>query len=205
MHTVGIINMSGNIGSICNIIKKAGGNAKVLNKPSELKKISKLIIPGVGSFDNGMRYLEDGDWILKLDEYRQDQNNIILGICLGMQLLTKSSEEGKKKGLGFFDANTVRFNQEKMDNSKIIPHMQWNRIDIKKSNPYFKLSQTNQKFYFVHSFHVNNCNDDDILSETFYGYKFVSGLVKNNILGVQFHPEKSHIFGINFFKNFINI
>ena len=203
MASIGIINMSGNIGSICNIINKAGGKAKLLNYPSELDEVSKVIIPGVGTFDNGMEYLEDNGWTSGLQKFRLNQNNTILGICLGMQLLTKSSEEGKKSGLGFINAHTIKFKVEEMDKNRTVPHMQWNKIEVKKTNPYLNIMETNQKFYFVHSYHITNCNHNEILTETFYGYKFVSGFIKNNILGLQFHPEKSHLFGLNFFKNFI--
>ena len=126
----------------------------------------------------------------------------ILGICLGSQMLGNKSEEGSTKGLGWVDMDVVKFNSKKLDESLKIPHMNWNEINIKKSSPLLNKLDNNSKFYFVHSFHMQANNPDDILCTSNYGYEFVSGVNKNNIWGVQFHPEKSHKFGMQLLENF---
>ena len=137
-----------------------------------------------------------------LVDYKHIEGIPYLGICLGMQLLTKHSEEGKISGLGFVDAVTLLFDKNKMVEKLKIPHMSWNLVNVAKENILFDPSKE-LKFYFVHSYHVV-CNDEqDVLTTTDYGYNFVSSFCRGNIIGVQFHPEKSHHFGYSFFTKFI--
>ena len=197
---------SGNIGSIQNMIKRMGGDCMITNCPNDIFNAKKLILPGVGYFDHGMKNLKKSNLIEVLKKKVLEQNTPILGICLGMQLMTLGSEEGEESGLGFINAHVKKF---KTTNKKLkIPHMGWNEITIKKSSKLFDetfINKFQQKFYFVHSYYVKCENSIDILSTTNYIQEFTSAFEKNNIIGMQFHPEKSHKFGMEVFKNFIRI
>lgn len=193
---------AGNIGSILNMIKKIGGEAQVSSDESVIEQAQKLILPGVGSFDFGMQQLTNSGLIDVLNKKVLVDKVPILGICLGVQLFTKGSAEGDLKGLGWIDAETVKFDFES-DRTLKIPHMGWNTIKVLKDSKIFKEMYEESRFYFVHSYHLK-CNDQaDALTVSSYGYPFVSGLEKNNIIGFQFHPEKSHKYGMRILKNFI--
>tara|TARA_B100001093_G_C26857837_1_gene1028286 strand:+ start:607 stop:1224 length:618 start_codon:yes stop_codon:yes gene_type:complete len=192
----------GNLGSIQNMIKKAGGTSKTTNNPSEILSATKLLLPGVGSFDAGMQKLINLELISTLNESVIKNKIPILGICLGAQLMTKASEEGSIKGLGWLDAKTARF-QIKTGNTFKVPHMGWNRIRVKQSHRIFKDTQESSRFYFVHSYHFTPNDDSICLCTTDYAYPFSSGLVKDNIIALQFHPEKSHNFGLQLFKQYL--
>lgn len=192
---------SGNLGSLANMLKKIRVPSKISSSIQDIESAEKLILPGVGSFDHGMQKLHDLGLIPVLDQKVVKERTPILGICLGMQLFTKSSEEGTQPGLGWVDADTIKFRIEKGTSFKI-PHMGWDTLEIKK--PYFLMEGTDSSamYYFVHSYHVVcNCRDD-ILSTSHYGYDFVSSLAKENITGVQFHPEKSHRYGMKLLETF---
>jgi len=196
---------SGNIGSICNILRKAGANVNVIQSSELVSDATCIILPGVGAFDNAMNQLESGGWIDPLFHYAKIDNKPLLGICLGMQLLTRCSDEGVKSGLGFINADTIRFSVEKMDYQRTIPHMGWNSAHVHKKNVLFNRDDPEERFYFVHSYHVVCDNNEDVLATTNYGYEFVSSFQNGNIIGVQFHPEKSHRFGYQFFKSFVEV
>ena len=188
----------GNLGSIHNMIKKLGYKSIVSSSLDDIRQADKLILPGVGSFDIAMKNLNNLGMIDILNEKVLIQKTPILGICLGMQLLTKGSEEGQIKGLGYIDAYATKF-----DNSNlIVPHMGWNIVNIQKDNALFDNTKET-RFYFVHSYSVSCSNQSDILTTTNYGKVFVSSFLKENIIGAQFHPEKSHKFGMKFFKVFL--
>ncbi len=193
----------GNLGSILNMLKRIGADAIVSSDKSDIESADKLILPGVGAFDSGMINMQKYDFVSLLNQKVIEQKTPILGICLGMQLFANKSEEGTLPGLGWFDAEIVKF---KLDDSKLkIPAMGWNELNICKPSKLFKDIGDNPRFYFVHSFHLK-CNDSlDILAETEYGYQYVSAIEKDNIVGVQFHPEKSHKYGLKLFENFINL
>ena len=192
----------GNIGSIINMIKKVGGVSEVINDPSKLDKTQKLLLPGVGSFDHGMSNL--AAWKNSLDHVVLEKKTPILGICLGMQLLANRSEEGKLAGLGWIDADVVRFDAKITEQNLRIPHMGWNTTTVKKENPLINSNEEN-RFYFVHSYHMQCKNITDILTESIHGYSFTSSVSKNNIYGVQFHPEKSHKFGMALIKKYLEL
>ncbi len=194
----------GNLSSIANIIKKVGGESEIINDVSLLKKAKKIILPGVGAFDHGMKKLEEHGWIDELNDAVLNRKIPVLGICLGMQLLCKSSEEGVLPGLGWIDAEVKKFSFPEGSDLKI-PHMGWNTVKVKKENPLIKETGEEQRFYFVHSYRVVCNNPEDTLATTNYGVEFTSSLSRHNILGAQFHPEKSHRFGMSFLKNFIDI
>lgn len=192
----------GNLGSILNMLRKIGAEARISSDPGEIENSDKIIIPGVGAFDSGMTNLTKMDLIPVLYEKVINRKTPFLGICLGMQLLTKKSEEGSLPGLGWLDAETKRFSFGSEQRLKI-PHMGWNMIAVKKESPLLQEMYSEPRFYFVHSYHVV-CNDpNDVLATTYYGYDFVSSVQRGNIFGVQFHPEKSHKCGMKLLKNFV--
>lgn len=199
-----IINLgTGNLGSISNMLDRIGITAIVSSEPSIISKAEKLILPGVGAFDNGMKKLNDHDLLKVLNE-RVIKNKVpILGICLGIQLFTRKSEEGQLPGLGWIDAETVRFKFDEKSTVNKIPHTGWNTIQICRFHSLFVELETDARFYFVHSYHLVCKDESQILAKTDYGYCFPSVVAKGNIVGVQFHPEKSHKYGMKLLKNFV--
>lgn len=191
----------GNIGSIANMIKKIGYESIITSDIEEIKKAKKLILPGVGSFDNGMKNLKEMGLTEILNQKVLLEKIPILGICLGMQLMTKGSEEGVLDGLGWVDAETKRFESDTLK----VPHMGWNTINHQRKSKLFDELESEKRYYFVHSYYVRSNNEKEILTTTNYGFDFVSAFEKENIIGVQFHPEKSHKFGMWLIKNFIEV
>lgn len=199
-----IINFGlGNLSSIHNMLKRIGIDAIVTSDINVIEKADKLILPGVGAFDHGMKNISEIGLLPILNKLVLNQGMPILGICLGMQLMTQKSEEGELPGLGWFDAATIRFNPEKSYSVMKIPHMGWNTVKVHTHQKLFNEIHEEPRFYFVHSYHVVCLHDNDIMTTTFYGYDFVSAMAKENIVGVQFHPEKSHKFGMTFLRNWV--
>lgn len=196
----------GNLGSIKNMFKYIGIEATIENDPDKIKNASKILLPGVGSFDTAMKKINESDLKEVLNEKALIEQVPVLGICLGMQLLTNSSEEGTLQGLGWIDAKTMSF-KSRIETKYKIPHMGWNIVD--KSNEsqltqgFEKLDET--RFYFVHSYFVKVEDDKNSIFKTNYGVAFDSAIQKDNIYGAQFHPEKSHKFGMKLFENFARI
>ena len=195
----------GNLGSMINMLKKIGAIAIVSSDHDTIAKADKLILPGVGSFDTGMRNLTERNMITLLNNLVLEEKIPILGVCLGMQLLSRKSEEGNLPGLGWIDAETIRFNFQDANSDLKIPHMGWNQISVRQSHPLFTDIEAMNRFYFVHSYHAVCVNPGNILATTSYGVDFTSAVVKDNIMGVQFHPEKSHKFGMRLLKNFVEL
>lgn len=195
----------GNVGSIANMIKHVDGKSTISNDKAVIESATKLILPGVGAFDTGMHNIEHLGLLDVLNKKVLVDKTPILGICLGMQLLGKRSEEGTRAGLGWIDAETVRLPSSTPDIPKLrIPHMGWNNATPTKSEKLLEGITETPRFYFVHSYHVV-CNDpQDVLTKTTYGIPFTSAVSRHNILGTQFHPEKSHSFGIKLFHNFVH-
>lgn len=192
----------GNLGSIFNMLKKIGVHAKISSNIKDIEQADKIILPGVGAFDSGMRRLENGGFIEILNKKVMEEKTPILGICLGMQLMTKSSEEGSLRGLGWFDAETIKFNFSESKTKIKIPYMGWNYVKVCKPSQLFKDMYAEPKFYLVHSYYIK-CNDEkDVLTQTEYYINYTSAFEKDNIFGVQFHPEKSHKYGMKLLKNF---
>jgi glutamine amidotransferase len=199
----------GNLGSILNMLKKMGVPAELSRGPEDVLRARKLILPGVGAFASGMKNLRERGYIDALKQKVVVEKTPILGICLGMQLFSKESEEGGEAGLGWLEARTVRFQFSPAGYDLSVPlgqlkihHMGWNTIRLCQKSPFFLDAEEERRFYFVHSFHMQ-CNDPrDILARTQYGIEFTSAVRHENILGTQFHPEKSHRFGLAFFNAF---
>ncbi|MCX7697961.1 MAG: imidazole glycerol phosphate synthase subunit HisH [Candidatus Goldbacteria bacterium] len=204
---IGIINYNaGNCGSIFNMIKKIGFESKILNHPDETihVQLTKLILPGVGAFDYGIQELHQRGWINFLNEKVLLEKIPVLGICLGMQLMTHSSEEGTMKGLSWIDAHVKRFNFHTAEFK--VPHIGWNYVQPVQSSVLFNHFHELPRFYFVHSYYVCCNHIQDIAAKTEYGgIIFTSAFQKDNIFGVQFHPEKSHVFGMQVFRNFLEL
>lgn len=201
-----IINYNaGNIKSIQNMLKRIGAKSCISSDATEIEQSEKLILPGVGHFDYGMRNLQESGLIGVLNKKVVADKVPLLGICLGAQLLGNKSEEGIIPGLGWIDMEVVKFDENKLPKNLKIPHMSWNEIIIKKQSELLAGLNNESRFYFVHSYHMK-CNDEnDVLTNTNYGYEFTSAVEKDNIYGVQFHPEKSHKFGMRLLENFVNI
>lgn len=193
----------GNLGSIANMIKKVGGTAVITSDLDVISAADKIILPGVGSFDRGMQNLKEHDMIKLLNYKVLEKKTPVLGICLGMQLLSEGSEEGQLPGLGWIKAKTVKFQSEQL--ALKVPHMGWNFVRVVGSSSLTNDMYDNSKFYFVHSYHVVCDDRDDVLMETNYGIEFTSSIHRDNIYGVQFHPEKSHKFGMKLMKNFVEL
>ena len=191
----------GNIGSIKNMIKKIGYESIVSSDFDVIMKADKLLLPGVGSYDYAIQKLKEMELFDLLDNEVLVKKKPILGICLGMQLMTNGSDEGLEKGFSWIDAYVEKFEESSLK----IPHMGWNLIKIEKENELSKDLYDENRFYFVHSFKVKCSDQKDVLFTTNYGNNFVSGFSKNNIYVVQFHPEKSHKFGKRILENFCKI
>ena len=193
----------GNLASIKNMLKRIGVSSVISSSKEEIANAEKLILPGVGHFAKGMENLHKSGLVPVMNELVLEKKKPILGICLGMQLMTSFSEEGNVQGLGWINANTVKFN---LSNSAYkIPHMGWSNIKFNLKDPLSESLENLARFYFVHSYHVRCESHFNILATTNYEITFHSAIIKDNIRGVQFHPEKSHKFGMQLLKNFSNI
>jgi len=194
----------GNLGSIVNMIRKLGHRSRLCTTPGEIAEATKLILPGVGHFGRGMENLQRAGLVPALNQKVLGEKVPVLGICLGMQLMAQSSEEGGDiRGLGWIDAAFVRFRPERAAHRIAVPHMGWNDITLRKPSRLFEGSGPNPRFYFVHSYHAECGSPEDVLAETEHGYRIVAAYERDNVFGVQFHPEKSHRFGLALMKNFI--
>lgn len=193
----------GNPLSIKNMLRKLGADAVITSDANAISNAVNLILPGVGHFETGMQNLEESGLKSLLNDLVLTEKKPILGICLGMQLMTGHSEEGNRDGLNWIDAQTVKF---QFDNPAVkVPHMGWTDTNFRGqvfNNSDFE--ETPPRFYYVHSYYVKCSDTKDVLAQAEYGgLVFDSGFVKNNIMGVQFHPEKSHVFGMAFLKKFL--
>jgi len=194
----------GNLASVQNAFAKLGKESVIESDPAKFKDYDKLILPGVGAFGDAMEHLRDRNMIDALKEYAQS-GKYMLGICLGMQLLFQSSEEfGNHEGLGLIKGSVVAFDSSKFSEPLKVPHMGWNRMFTSK-HPLFKNLDEEHYLYFVHSYHVKCSNKEDIIGTTNYGYEFTSAVCRDNVMGFQPHPEKSHKNGLHILENFIKL
>lgn len=194
----------GNLQSVINAFEMFGKKAKLESDPEKLKEYDRIILPGVGAFGDAMESLRKTGMKEAVIEYVKS-GKYLLGICLGMQLLLKVSYEfGEHKGLGLIDGEVEKFNISKCEKLLKIPHMGWNELHVKRKSPLFSDLQDSFYLYFVHSYHVT-CKEENIIGKSQYGYNFASAIQKNNIIGLQPHPEKSHENGLKILKNFSNL
>jgi imidazole glycerol-phosphate synthase subunit HisH len=194
----------GNLASVLNMFKKIGAKEVVVSSDQNvIAKASKILLPGVGAFDAGMSNLERSGLIPILNQKALVEKVPVLGICLGMQLLSKKSEEGIKPGLGWIDAETVKFNLDPALKLKV-PHMGWDYVQVKRQNPLIE-QDSKSRFYFVHSYHVKCKDQNQSLATSNFGDEFTCMVNKDNIFGTQFHPEKSLRFGMRLLGNFAKI
>jgi glutamine amidotransferase len=192
----------GNTGSIFNRLRRLGVEAKVSSEAADLERATKLILPGIGFFASGMDNLRKNGLLPLLERKVLKEKTPILGICLGMQLFTRKSEEGNTDGLGWINAETKKFDFDNSNTKLRIPHIGWKLIDIKRASPITEGLSSDAGFYFVHSYYVNCNQEENIIATANYGYDFVSVIQKEHIFGTQFHPEKSHKNGIALLRNF---
>jgi glutamine amidotransferase len=193
----------GNMGSVRNMFKRVGVETRSTLDPDEIAAASKLVLPGVGAFDSGMARLHETGLVDLLTRRALDERVPTIGICLGMQLLTRGSEEGTLPGLGWVPGFTRRFRLE--GTGLRVPHMGWNRAEPTREDSLFEGAGADARYYFVHSYHVECEDDGDVLAWTEHGLRFASALQRGNVYGTQFHPEKSHRFGMNVLRNFADV
>ena len=193
---------AGNIQSVANMLRAAGIAWCVSRDPGDVEKAERLVLPGVGHFDHGMKKLAERGLLRALNQRVIGDGAPILGICLGAQLLTRSSEEGVLPGLGWIAARTVKFNHARMDSSLRIPHMGWADTWAVREHPIFTGLLSDARFYYVHSYHIVCEEPDQAILAAHHGYDFTSGIARANVVGVQFHPEKSHRYGQQILTNF---
>lgn len=186
---VGIINYGlGNLGSIQNMLKVIGEKSVISSDIEELEKCDRYILPGVGAFDAGMNKLNESGLVRFIKEQALKEKKPVLGICLGMQMLGRKSEEGKLPGLDLISFDNIRF---RLDDSELkVPHMGWDIVSFEKDHPLLKGLEGTQRYYFVHSYHAVCDRNENVLMKCDYGYEFACAVAKENIMGVQFHPEK---------------
>ncbi len=193
----------GNVASIANMFKRIGQKTSIALDAGDVEKAEKLILPGVGSYDAAVKELQDRNLWSSINNRVLGDKIPILGICLGMQLLCSSSDEGREPGFGWIEARCHKFRFEPGTDIKV-PCMGWNHIDLKNDEPIFE-DLDHPKFYFVHSYHVVCEDDRNCIATADYGYAYPAAIRKDNIYGVQFHPEKSHRYGMQLLKNFSGI
>jgi glutamine amidotransferase len=192
----------GNLESIRNMFKRIGVQSLVSSRESDILQAEKLVLPGVGAFDACAQKINASGLKDSLRRKVLDEHIPVLGICVGMQLLMEESEEGSLKGLGWIPGKVVKFRQEKMPYGIKVPHIGWADVRQVKSSAILKDMPEAPRFYFVHSFHVKTDSEEDVLLSADYGYRFCAAVQHENIIGVQFHPEKSHKYGMKLLENF---
>lgn len=195
---------TGNLNSIRRTLDRMGIGCVISSSASDIVDASKIILPGVGHFGTAMSKLNSLDLADVLNDEVLVKQKPVLGICLGMEIMAKTSEEGNANGLGWLDARAVRFDIDDSDRYKI-PHMGWNEISIRKSSRLMEGIDQGAEFYFAHSYHLTLEHAEEALAETEYETRFPSAIERGNIFGVQFHPEKSHDAGARLLKNFVEM
>ena len=203
---IGIIDYGlGNVHAFANIYERLNIPVMLAKTETDLEKVSHIILPGVGSFDWAMKCLIKSGMRDKLDYLVIESKLPVLGVCVGMQIMAKKSDEGLAKGLGWVNANVLSFKADNIQSATKCPHLGWNNVLPKvKSNLFHKLDK-NSSFYFLHSYYLFPENPNDIIAQTNYGGLFTSAVSNQNIYGVQFHPEKSHDWGVQLLKNFAGL
>jgi len=191
----------GNLGSVANMLKRVGAQTRLVSTPEEIRGSDRLLLPGIGAFDGGMRLLNEQGLTPAIKEFAAS-GKPVFGICLGMQLLLDSSEDGEEAGLGLIPGRSLRF---KEDTGVRVPHMGWNAVETIGQDSLVAELPAERRFYFVHSYRVVPESDEHVLGTTHYGVPFASMIRSGNVMGAQFHPEKSHDFGKQILRNFASL
>ncbi len=201
---IGIVDYGlGNLASVTNMLRRVGASSILASRPEEIGRADKLILPGVGAFDHGMARLEATGLLDALNERVLEARVPVLGLCLGMQLFTRGSEEGRRPGLGWLPAETRRL--QPADSRMKVPHMGWADVRAVRAHPLLQEAEPELRFYFVHSYHVVCDDRQSVVAEADHGLAFCAVACAGNIMGVQFHPEKSHRFGMKLLRNFVEM
>lgn len=195
----------GNLKAFANIYKRLNIDVEFVKTPEQLNSAEKIILPGVGAFDHAISELNISGMREKLDELVLEKKVPVLGICVGMQMLGKRSDEGKLEGLGWIDADIIKFDVNLIKQKPQLPHMGWNDVHPIANNILFQDLEANSIFYFLHSYYFSCNNPIDAIAKSEYGLDFTCAVNHENIFGVQFHPEKSHQYGIQLLKNFAKL
>lgn len=199
---IGIVDYGlGNIRAFENIYRHLGINAKPVKTTDDLQAASKIILPGVGAFDWAMERLTASGMLDALNVHVLDKRKPVLGVCVGMQIMARSSEEGRRTGLGWISGKVVRFDETLFNQRTHLPHMGWNDVDVVSECPLFRKLEK-PRYYFLHSYHLDLDEDAAIVGYATYGSRFVCAIARGNVFATQFHPEKSHDWGVTLLKNF---
>ncbi len=199
---IGLVNYGlGNIKALKNIYKKLNVSCKFINNPIDIEKVEKIILPGVGSFDNAIEKLKESNLLEVINYKVKIEKMPVLGICVGMQMMANKSEEGVLDGLGWITGKVKKFKQSSFSTKPFTPHMGWNNVE-KLNNSIIFNGIEHPKFYFLHSYYLEPEDSSIITSTTNYGFDFCSSINHENIYATQFHPEKSHNFGVKMLENF---
>jgi len=203
---IGIVDYGiGNIKAFSNIYKQLDIPHRSITSKEHFKDVEKIILPGVGAFDHAMMRLSESGLLETLNNLVLNKKKPVLGVCVGMQIMAESSEEGVVSGLNWIEARVNKFNKERLGDGKPLPHMGWNTVNQIVDSPLFKDIDVNSRFYFLHSYYFNTENKEHSIALTEYGDQFTCAIGRDNIFGVQFHPEKSHHNGVQLLKNFSNL
>lgn len=203
---IGIVNYElGNVHAFANIYKRLNIPAEIVSSPEELLRAEKFILPGVGAFDWAMTRLNESGLKNTLEDLVVGHGKPVLGICVGMQMMANRSDEGVLQGLGWIDADVKMFDYQKFTQKTHLPHMGWNDVLPQANDTLFRTLESKARFYFLHSYYFAPNNQDNVLAVTEYGGLFTSSVRCGNVYGVQFHPEKSHEWGVQLLKNFAEI
>jgi glutamine amidotransferase len=194
----------GNVYSIYNMLKKIGVEAEVTSDAGKVKRAGKIILPGVGHFSYCMQQLRKASFFNELEYKILGNKTPVLGVCVGCQMLMEHSEEGNEKGLGWIKCEVIRFKENELVPGQKIPHMGWSDVQPATGCNLFKDIE-NPRFYFVHSYHLSCADRSQVTATCLYGYPFPASVATDNIMGVQFHPEKSHRFGMKLYENFARL
>ena len=203
---IGIVDYGiGNIKAFSNIYKQLDIPHRIITSKKHFKDVEKIILPGVGAFDHAMIRLGESGLLVTLNDLVLNKKKPVLGICVGMQMMAKFSEEGTLSGLGWIEATVNKFNKEELGKRNPLPHMGWNSVNQIVGNPLFKDIDVNSRFYFLHSYYFNSASKEHSIALTKYSSQFTCAIGQDNIFGVQLHPEKSHHNGMQLLKNFSNL
>lgn len=195
----------GNIKAFANVYERLNIKINIARSASEIKNATKLVLPGVGAFDYAMSQLNNSGMREALEEQVINHKVPVIGICVGMQMMAKSSDEGTLPGLGWFDAEVKLFDTTQIPYKTRLPHMGWNTLSLVGKNRLLDQLSNESRFYFLHSYYFDCKYHDDIIAKTEYGIEYTSAVNKGNIYGIQFHPEKSHQNGIQLLHNFAKL